>query len=614
MCGIAGLWDSPHDAGEINARLEAMRDALAHRGPDASGIHPFPGGGFAHTRLAVIDCSAAANQPFVWEDGHLLAYNGEIYNYRELRHELEGLGARFHTSSDTEVLAAALAQWGTDALPRLNGIFAFAWYNAVENSLLLARDRLGVKPLFWTRPEAGFAYASELGALKAAGFCGADISREALDAYLRLQYIPAPLTIFEGVHKLLPGHWMRLTGDHVEYQPYWQLRYQIDPAWTLDIAAGRFRELLEDSVRMQRVADVPLGAFLSGGIDSSVVCAALAQQCTEPLNTFTIGFEESKADERPYARAMAARINARHHETLAQPELFTLLPEMVKHFGEPFADSSALPTWVVSAAARQHVTVALSGDGGDELFAGYTWLHRSLLVERLKRIPWRWRHAVISALAAAPEAARLRQLQRLLADTKLSARAIFARRITMFSHEQRRALMGQGNPQWDPILRAWQRVGSNDDLECMLGADMLLYLPDDILTKVDRMSMAHGLEVRVPLLDHRIVEFAATVPFGLKYAAGQSKLLVKHAFRDQLPPALLRQRKRGFALPIDAWFRGTLGETFREKILEGAPRLAHLIAMRPVHELFTQHQHHRDNHGHKLWALLVLEEWLRQQS
>jgi asparagine synthase (glutamine-hydrolysing) len=613
MCGIAGLWNTREDPGAIHARLEAMRGALAHRGPDASGIHSFPGGGLAHTRLAVIDCSAAANQPFAWEDGRYhLVYNGELYNFRELRQELAQRGIVFRTTGDTEVLAAALATWGTDALERLNGIFAFAWHDARDNSLLLARDRLGVKPLYYTHQHGALAFASELGALSRAGCCNAPIDPAALEAYLTLQYIPAPRTIYQGVHKLRPGHWLRAAPQRLEQHAWWQLRYAPDPAWTLDSAAARYRHLLEDSVRMQGVADVPLGAFLSGGLDSSTVTAALARQSQAPVHTFTIGFHDAAADERPYARMAAEAFGTLHHEAVAQPDMHALLPALVRHFGEPFADSSALPTWLVSRLAREHVTVALSGDGGDELFAGYTWLHRTLLSLRAARVPAVLRGAAVAVLRGLPHP-RAKQAMRFLTDAGLSPRAAFTRRLTMFSPPQRAALLG-APPSWDPVQETWDAIGAAGDAERMLGTDTTLYLPDDILTKVDRMSMAHALEVRVPLLDHRIVEFAATVPFPLKYAGGISKRLAKHACASTLPAPLLQQRKRGFALPIDRWFRAELGAALHERMEAAQPLLGEVVDIAVARRLLAEHQRGHENHGHRLWALLVLDTWLEQHS
>lgn len=609
MCGIAGLFDYP-GAPDARATLEAMRRALAHRGPDASGMITLPGGGLAHTRLAVIDCSEAANQPFAWRDARYhLVYNGELYNFRELRRELEQRGVAFHTSGDTEVVAAALAAWGTDAFSRFNGMFALAWHDAWDNSLLLARDRLGIKPLHYALEAGGIAFASELGALRLALREGGSIDREALDAYFALQYIPAPRTIYRGVKKLRPGHWLRFHAGEVEEQAYWRLEYQPDPAWTMSDAAARYRELLDDAVRMQRIADVPLGAFLSGGLDSSSVVATLARQSEAPIETFSIGFGEASADERPYARAVARAFRTSHHESLAEPGLADLLPGLVQRMGEPFADSSILPTWLVSRLARERVTVALSGDGGDELFAGYAWLRHTLLGREAARIPAPLREAIMTLLCAAPSSARAGQARRFLADAGLPLREAFRRRLTLFDAPARQRLLGR-RAEWDPFGEAWNAARAVDERDRMLAVDTALYLPDDVLAKVDRMSMAHALEVRVPLLDHRMVEFAASLPFALKLSGGQSKRIAKEAFRDILPPSILKQRKRGFAIPINDWFRGELGQRYRERILANDAPVGHVADIELARTLFQEHQTGQVSHGHRLWSLLVLNEFL----
>lgn len=610
MCGIAGLLGCD---GEVRPALERMRDALRHRGPDAEGIHCFPGGGLAHTRLSVIDRSTAANQPFSWGDGRFhLVYNGELHNFRELRHELEQAGVVFHTQGDTEVLAAALATWDVEALARLNGMFAFAWHDAVAGSMLLARDHLGIKPLFHTVTARGFAFASELGALAASGAADTSLDYDAIDAYLTLQYIPAPRTVYAGVRKLAPGHWLRVSALGMEQGSYWKLHYAPDVRWTLNAAAEQYRALLEDSVRRQRVSDVPLGAFLSGGLDSSSVVAVMAGQSERPVETFSIGFDEAIANELPYARQVAAHFHTEHHERVATADLAELLPELCAHFGEPFADSSALPTWLVSKLARERVTVALSGDGGDELFAGYTWLHRTLDARRAAAIPAPVRAALGALLARVPGRPRLAQARRFLSDAGLPVEAAFMRRLTMFDAAQRHRLLGRRSA-WNPVEETWRGLDAGER-ERMLGVDTLLYLPDDVLTKVDRMSMAHALEVRVPLLDHRIVEFAATLPFELKYARGESKRVAKHAFRQVLPANTLRQRKRGFSLPIDAWFRGALGARFREAVLAPDACCRELIDTQQARTYIEAHTVRRENHGHRLWALLVLETWLGARS
>jgi asparagine synthase (glutamine-hydrolysing) len=592
-----------------------MRDAMRHRGPDDEGLWAAPGAGLAHTRLSILDRSPAGCQPFASGDGrYQLVYNGELYNFRELRDELEGLGHAFHTRCDTEVVAAALAQWSTEAPARFNGMFALGWFDTQEHTLLLARDRLGIKPLFYTQTDGALAFASELNALRAGGLTPDALSMPALAAYLQYLYIPAPDTIYPGVFKLPPAHTLIWNGGDARIECYWQPRYEVDDAWTLDSAAERCREIIVDSVRLQRISDVPLGAFLSGGVDSSGVVAALARQSDAPVRTFSIGFDEPEANELEYARLAARHCGTEHHEEILRPELATCLPGIAERLGEPFGDSSALPMWLVSRMARESVTVALSGDGGDELFAGYTWTHRAIDAARYRQLPRaarRGAHAALSWLPERPGAARLRRFS---GDSFLSEDAAFQRRLTCFDAEARRVLLHPDIGVIEPPDRIGAWMSAQRGLpygERMLAADTRFYLPDDILTKVDRMTMAHGLEARVPLLDHRLVEFAATLPFHLKYHRGESKRVLKAALRPWLPPPLFVQRKRGFSLPIHRWFRGPLATLYRDTAMQEDARIRQYLRPTQAEALLHTHQSGHENHGHGLWAILMLELWLR---
>lgn len=617
MCGIAGVvhLDPARPVDEIP--LLNMRSALAHRGPDDAGLWVADGAGLVQTRLSIIDTSTGGHQPFLRGGGRfVLVYNGELYNFRELRRELEALGQTFHTASDTEVVAAALEAWGSAALERFNGMFALAWYDTRERTLLLARDRLGIKPLYYTQQEGTIAFASELNALRAGGFTPDTLSIPALGAYLKYLYIPAPDTIYPGVFKLPPAQRLTWRGGRSELDPYWQLQRTMDPAWTLDAAAERCRELLEDSVRLQQISDVPLGAFLSGGVDSSGVVAALARQSSRPVKTFSIGFDEPEANELAYARAAAQHCGTEHHEEILRPDLAACLPDIAARLGEPFGDSSALPMWLVARMARQQVTVALSGDGGDELFGGYTWMHRALDVARYRRVPVVLRAAADALLRALPETPAATRFQRFSADSFLSEDASFVRRLTCFDDASRTALLQPDLGAVDPAdsIAAWMESHASLPYgERMLGADTAYYLPDDILTKVDRMTMAHSLEARVPLLDHRLVEFAATLPFHLKYHRGESKRVLKAALRPWLPAQLFAQRKRGFSLPIHRWFRGPLAEVYRDAVLQPDARTREFLRPAQGEALLAEHTAAREDHGHRLWAILMLELWLRSR-
>ncbi len=615
MCGICGIIHTDVDRWVDPARLAAMGDALAHRGPDDAGLWHEGPVGLGHRRLGVLDPTPAGHQPMISPDGrYVIVYNGEVYNFLELRKELEGRGLSFHTQCDTEVLLAAYAAWGEDMPARLNGMFAFAIHDRETGLLFAARDRLGIKPFFHTLRDGCFAFASELTALRKSGFADGGIDANALDDYLAYLYIPAPRTIFRHVFKLGPGEKLRFHRGRLEIASYWRPQYAVDEEWTLDTAADTYRELLWDAVRLRMRSDVPLGAFLSGGLDSSSVTAALADQSVRPVKTFSIGFDDAEADELAYARLAARHLGTDHTEAVLTPDMADLLPPLARHFGEPFADSSALPMWLVSRLARDQVTVTLSGDGGDELFAGYTWLHMNHRVAAYRRVPGLLRRSLDAGLRLLPATPRTGKLRRFSADAFLTADESFRRRLTCFTAAERRALytpdftVADGRDRYGEHCAAARELSDDDR---MLYLDTVMYLPDDILAKVDRMSMAHGLEARVPLLDHRLVEFAATVPFALKYAGGVSKIVAKHAMRDTLPPALLTQRKRGFSIPIDRWFRESLGAMYEETVLAPDARCTACLQAHALRSYLHRHRSGKENFGHRLWALLVLEHWLR---
>jgi asparagine synthase (glutamine-hydrolysing) len=617
MCGLAGIFLDDPGAVADPAQAGTMGAALAHRGPDEAGLWHEGPFAVAHRRLRVLDLSPRGRQPMQSACGrHVLAYNGEVYNFAALREELAAGGAQFHSTCDTEVLLAALARWGEAALDRLIGMFAFAWFDRAERRLTLVRDRLGIKPLYLARLPGGVAFASELGALRAGGFLGGGPDPAALDAYFAHLYIPAPDTAYRGVTQLSPGEVVRVERGRVATRRWWTLARDIDPAWTLDSAAERYLDLLEDSVRLRRVSDVPVGAFLSGGLDSSTVVAVMAGQGGPPVRTFSIGFDDAQMNELRFAREAAGHLGTEHHEEMLHPDMVALLPRLVRHFGAPFADSSALPTWLVSQVARGSVTVALTGDGGDELFAGYAWTRMAMAVARYRRVPAPLRRALDPLWAAVPPGGRAAALGRFHRDAALPPVEAFRRRHTCLDPATRRALLAPcGAPAAPDRFRAhWEAVPGLGEGDRMLHTDTAMYLPDDVLTKVDRMSMAHALEARVPLLDHRLVEFAATVPFHLKLSGGTTKRLAKHAARRLLPPALLRQRKQGFSVPVHAWFRGALRAHFEEAVLAPGARVAACVDTRVARALFEAHVAGRARWGHALWALLVLEHHLRETA
>jgi len=616
VCGICGLaHGDPSLRVDLDA-VEAMNAALAHRGPDDAGLWDGGHVGLAMRRLCILDVEGG-HQPMTNEDGSVVVvFNGEVYNFQELRGELEAKGHVFRTRSDTEVIAHAYEAYGDAALERFNGMFALAVYDVKQDRLLLARDRLGIKPLFYCERNGTLAFASELDALVRSRLVRGTLNAAALDAYFTFLYVPAPDTVFEDAKKLRPGEKLVFESGRITRDRYWRPRFAPDPSWTLDNAADRYTELLTDSVRLRRISDVPLGAFLSGGMDSSTVVGLLSLLSDGPVKTFTIGFDDVHADEMGYARIAAEHFGTDHTETILEPSMVDVAPRLAGHFGEPFADSSAVPTWLVSQVARDAVTVALSGDGGDELFAGYTWTHRNRHVARYRAVPEPLRRLIDTALCLGPATPGWAKLKRFSEDSFLDHRAGFRRRETCFSAAMRQRLYQPGlaarlSADAADRFEEHAAAGPDDADDWMLHQDTVMYLPDDILTKVDRMSMAHGLEARVPLLDHRLVEFAATVPFHLKLRGRTSKRLAKHAVRDLLPPELLVQRKHGFAIPIQRWFREELRGHFREAMLSEDARSAPYVDPMYAASLLDAHAARREDYGHHLWALLTFEHWLR---
>lgn len=617
MCGICGIVHRDREAPVNMGAIGAMMDAMIHRGPDDAGQWPGPGIGLGMRRLSIRDIAGGAQPMYNEDKSVVVVFNGEIYNTIELRATLEAKDYSFNTNCDTEVVLRSIEAYGLDAPQHWNGMFAVAAWMAKENALVLVRDRLGIKPLYYVADHTGIAFASELGALMRSGFPLGDIDPVAIDQFLTYLYIPAPDTIYTNAKKLSPGEMITYRDGELKTKRYWQPRYEIDDSWTLDTAAERFRELLRDSVVSRRVSDVPIGAFLSGGMDSSAVVSTLAMASDRPVKTFSIGFDDAHADELHFARAVADRYSTDHTEEIVRPDAVGLVPKIVQRFGEPFADSSALPMWIVSEMARRDVTVALSGDGGDELFAGYDWTRMNHAVAAARYMPRVMRRAADSFLFFMPRGPGLNKLRRFNLDTFMEPYKSFQRRHTclildarqsMFRIEHRRAI---DCAKRDRFAEHGARAGDISPDDWMLFMDTSMYLPDDILTKVDRMSMAHSLEARVPLLDHRIVEFAATVPFTMKMRGRTTKILMKHALKDRLPRSVMRQRKRGFSIPIHRWMREDLSEMTRDTLLTSDARIRAYLDADSVDRLWREHFGQRENHGHALWALLMLETWLR---
>lgn len=594
-----------------------MNKALQHRGPDDSGSWFGGHVALAMRRLSVIDLFRG-KQPFANEEESIvLVYNGEIYNYRELRDDLEKRGHIFRTLSDTEVVLRAYEEHGDDAVLRFNGMFAFALYDARHDRLLVARDRAGIKPLFYAFHEGALIFASELDAVMRSGLVRGALNPAAIEAFFTFLYIPAPDTIYRDVQKLLPGHKLVLQHGKLRTERYWDLEPKPDASWTAPAAAERYTELLSDAVKSQCVSEVPLGAFLSGGIDSSSVVAMMHVTSAAPVKTFTIGFDDAHADELKYARIAARHFETDHTEELLRPDMVDTAPYLARFFGEPFADSSALPMWLVSQVARREVTVALSGDGGDELFAGYRWLHMTRNVQRYQHVPGLLRRAAGSMLRPLPNSPFIQKVRRFNSDSFIDPLSVFRRRQTALDRSTRNALYGPelaAQIAEDGVDRYRERLDTTEapsPLEHMLLQDFNVYLPDDILTKVDRMSMAHSLEARVPLLDNTIVDFAASLPFELKLNGRISKYIVKKAIGPIMPPELMKQRKQGFAIPIHRWFRQDLRDHFLGAVLSHEARNGALLNRRCIRAIYDAHIQQEDDNGHQLWAVLMFEHWMR---
>jgi asparagine synthase (glutamine-hydrolysing) len=619
MCGITGVVRLD-GAGADEGLVHAMTQILAHRGPDGQGVFVDGPVGLGHRRLAIIDLDTGA-QPMSSEDGSVvLVFNGEIYNYRELRRELESRGRVFRTASDTEVILQSYEAFGVECLARLRGMFAFALWDGRRRRLLLARDRVGIKPLVYSWDGRRLVFGSEIKALLQDVTVARDLDWDALRDYLVFHYVPSPRTIFKSIRKLPPASYLLfdLVRAEPEVRRYWDLRLaphdgRPDAEWTEEL---RWR--LEDAVRSHMVSDVPLGAFLSGGMDSSAVVALMARAGGAPVRTFSIGFDETDFDELRYARAVARRYGTDHCEFVVKPDALDVLPRLAWQFDEPFADSSALPTYYVAKITREHVTVALSGDGGDETFAGYRRYAKSLeLHERWDYQPLRALKPLLRAVARlVPPGARGRGYVELRSEDEVNRyyRIMTAYRDRSSVRLLNREIQAQLEPAPDGVV--FQRLALEaaipDYVSLLQYLDVRTYLPEDILTKVDRTSMLVSLEARVPLLDHVLMEFVATMPSSLKLQRGVGKLVLKRAMEADLPTEVIERRKMGFGVPLERWFRGEFGAHTREVLLDQRARRRAWIEPAAVVSVLDEHRAARRDHSAQIWALLCLEYWARQ--
>ena len=628
MCGLAGIVLA-RDARVDERVLLAMRDAQRHRGPDEAGLYLGEGVGLGHRRLSIIDLSHG-QQPMVDEAAGLaLVYNGELYNFPALKTELEAMGVVFHSRSDTEVLLRAWQHWGEACLTRLVGMFAFAIWDMRARRVHLARDPIGIKPLYYGFTGAGdLVIASELKGLLAHPGVERRIDPQALEDYLALGYVPDPKCIYRGIFKLPPGHWLSWRAGEPTPLPrqYWDVPFQQTAGVTLHEAAAQLRGLLDESVAGQMIADVPLGAFLSGGVDSSAVVASMSRASRQPVRTCSIGFDHGAFDETEYARRVAEHLHTRHFEKRVSPDDYSLLDTLATIYDEPFSDSSALPTYRVCELARTQVTVALSGDGGDENFAGYRRYRLHAWESGLRaRLPRSLRKPVFGFLGNiypkadwAPRPLRAKTtLQALARD---DAEAYFhsvsttpwALRRQLYSAAFKRELQDYSAAE---VFRGHAaRAPTDHPLSLAQYLDFKTWLPGDILTKVDRASMAHSLEVRVPLLDHRLVEWASSLPPALKLRGSTGKYIFKKTLEPNLPHDVLYRPKMGFSVPLSAWLRGPLAQRAREALLAGAVAECGYFEPAMLDRLLRQHASGRRDHAPTLWSLLMLDAFLRRMQ
>ena len=624
MCGIAGAvgWERTPDETGVSVLVRR----LAHRGPDDAGLWASPDGQcvLGHTRLSIIDLSPAGHQPMVDPlTGNAIVFNGEIYNFQERRKECEARGDRFRSNSDTEVILALYRRFGPHCVRYLRGMFALAIWDAREQTLLLARDRVGKKPLAYALMPDGIVFASEIDPLACHPEVRGDLDEEALELYLQLQYIPAPWTIYRAIRKLPPAHYAVLGRRGLSVTPYWDVDYRPKVAMSEAEALEGFEAKLKEAVRLRLIADVPVGALLSGGVDSSVVVALMASVSATPPKTFSIGFQEEHANELPYAKTVADRFRTDHHPEIIGGSIGELLPTIVRHYGEPFADSSALPSFRVCQAARRNVTVVLNGDGGDELLGGYGRY----------RLPW-WRilsgrafrngtspvvlAEVVGRLGGAKTPWGRVQRERYFGLTNPELKS-FSMYQPFWNDSERARLLGQPTPRRSAVLTAWRTAilqrcmaSADNPIDRMLWMDNHAYLPGDLLVKMDIASMHCGLEARSPLLDHEVIEFCAALPTSMKVRARTGKYLLKRLAERYFPPEFVHRRKMGFSIPLAEWLRGNLRPTVQD-VLADATAMAPLDGA-VIREMTAEFFAGATRHDSRVWALLMYGLWRRHAS
>jgi asparagine synthase (glutamine-hydrolysing) len=622
MCGIAGKLSL--DRAVDPELIDRMCEVVEHRGPDSRGTFCDGGIGIGVQRLAIIDLETG-DQPIANEDGSVVVVqNGEIYNYRELRRELEGRGHRFSTASDTEVIAHLYEDHGDACVDHLRGMFALAVWDRRRRRLLLARDRVGKKPLFYAARNGSFWFASEAKSILQDAEVPRDVDLDAIDCFLQFQYVPHPKSAFAELRKLPPAHVLSWEDGRVEIRRYWKLSYSPDAHdRSEDEMCERIRAELLEATRLRLRSDVPLGAFLSGGVDSSAVVAAMARLSSNPVKTFSIGFDVESFDETAHARRIAELFGTEHHEFRVEPHAMEILPRLVWHYGEPFADQSAIPSFYLAELTRRHVTVALNGDGGDEDFAGYPRYAANALMYRLGWVPGPLARGAawgLDRLGAGPGPRSLRtRLRRLAHGVSLAPYDRYAMWVAYFTERDRaelytpelRAGLGGNRTAPSVIRKPWLESDAIAYVDRLLDVDVNANLPGDLLVKMDIATMAHSLEVRSPLLDHRFMEVAARLPAATKLTGRRTKLIFKRAMRPWIPDEILDRRKMGFGVPLADWFRGPLRDLPAEVLLDPHSLERGYFRERAVRDLIHRHLVGTEDTSNKIWALLQLELWMR---
>ena len=623
MCGISGAFGLDGPLGDdVRAGVRAMNAEMSHRGPDGDGFFDAPRVAFGHRRLAIID-RAGGHQPMANEDGSCwIVFNGEVYNHKSLRPALEARGHQFRTTCDTEVILHGYEEYGPAVVDKLDGMFAFAIYDGRTGELFAARDRLGKKPFFYTVVNRVLLFASELPALTRSPLWRGDVDPSALEGYLSLGYVVAPATIYRNVYKLMPGHTLAVSGGTLRTRQYWDIpAFDVDdrPA---DALIAEIDETLRKAVHCRLESEVPLGAFLSGGIDSGLVVSYMAEALGDRLVTASVGFGEAEHNELDAAAVVAEHFKSRHYAETIRPTLEEVIEPVTALFGEPMADSSAIPTWYVSRAARRHVTVALSGDGGDEAWAGYDFRYVPHAMEASAR---RFLPPALRGVAAAvgrtwprgPHIPKPLRAGTLLENLARDPAAAYYADLTFLKPAETRRLMGLppvanplDTPLFDAVTEPYRRCPSKDAVQRAEYADLKVYMPNDPLVKVDRMSMAHSLEVRCPLLDHHLVELAFRIPAAQKQKLRQGKVLLRELARRRLPGRLWELPKKGFSAPIGPWLAGPHARMFEDEVLRPGARLGSVIDVADLRRRFEAHRRREADHGYALWAAWALERWM----